>query len=408
MDSWLRIWHASAVLQRAFEEHCDCVREVHLILSQIVRTLPGVHPDYQVRLGALPRGALSLRKNLFSTLFGSVYHALGVGPDRRLLYGRLNQLFRIWVTSADNLLDGEDKAVLPLGMAEGGRVMRDVVAIMAADRAMAVILRMAVAEGVLSADQSQELSTRTLQVLLPSACEEASEEAGVAERASPAHVLGVIHRYKTGLLFEIPFLGPDVLGRVDRDRSGRMKEALVEFGTGCQLLDDIRDMARDLVEQRQNYLLSVLHWEHPETLARLRDADLKPEDRLYHETMAVTTSVAKRGSELTSHGARTLAAAGLGRGPAAPDALAFPCPRACGHRLLAASRSLSSPTQSTKRRPIGSNATLTEQRWTPVSCGASGWWAWAAAGSRQRGSWPRVGRAGRWWSTVSSASPGSP
>lgn len=89
-------------------------------------------------------------------------------------------------------------------------------------------------------DRILELS---LRVLLPSAAQEAGEEGGIRKRPGPDYVLRTIHRFKTGLLFHIPFLGPEhVEENISPARLERLKDALLSFRLGCQVLDDILDL----------------------------------------------------------------------------------------------------------------------------------------------------------------------
>ena len=272
------------------------MRAVYAIAGEIVQPPKSSPPEYSVRLGDIPPALYTARKNIFSTLFYSTYLALGIPLPRRMLYGKLNHLFRIWVTSADNLLDGEDKCVLPLVMPGRSHVMREVVAIMAADRVLWRVLNEAVAEQALTARQADALANESLRCLLPSAGQEASEEGGIGARPAPAYLLDTIHVLKTGLLFNIPFLGVDVVEKeVDVGRVSRMKQALLMFGGGCQILDDVRDMSRDFVERRHNYVLSVLAQEQPSLLDSWARRDIKPDDRLYAETLPVSLAAVKLG-----------------------------------------------------------------------------------------------------------------
>ena len=104
------------VLNPAFEECRICLETVFKNARDILHTPAGTPTEFEVRLGAVPNEFYEIRKNLFSTLFQSVYHLLKIEKEQRLLYGTLNYLFRIWVTSADNLLDNEDKIVVPMEM----------------------------------------------------------------------------------------------------------------------------------------------------------------------------------------------------------------------------------------------------------------------------------------------------
>ena len=272
------------------------MRAVYGIADELIRAPDGTAPDFEVRLGQVPPSFFTPRKNLFSTLFYSVYLVLDIPKPRRLLYGKMNHLFRIWVTSADNLLDDEDKCVLPLTMPGASRVMREVVAIMAADRVLWRVLNEAVVDKVVTARQADALAAHSLRRLLPSAAQEAGEEGGVLTRPPPEYVLDTLHLLKTGLLFALPFLGVDLVEpAVEPERVARLKRALMLFGGGCQLLDDVRDLGRDLVERRHNYVLSVLAQKSPDVLKAWADRKIRPGDRLYRETLPVCVSAVRLG-----------------------------------------------------------------------------------------------------------------
>lgn len=256
------IWQTSEVLKSAFQEHILCVRDVYLRTAKTIISPLHTPVEFNITTDDMPDSAFTLEKNIFSTLFQSVYHLLGIKKERRELYGKLNHLFRTWVTSADNLLDNEDKVVIPLKMPGNSRIMCQVISIMAADRILKQIMDEAVGRNVISPSESNLLSDKSLQILLPSAVEEASEESGVANRHDPDYVLFTIHRLKTGLLFHIPFLGPDTVeDNIDSELLSECKDALGKFGVGCQLLDDIRDMTKDYLEKRYNYVLSKIYFE---------------------------------------------------------------------------------------------------------------------------------------------------
>ena len=306
----------------ALQEQQECIRELHDRFSPYLETPADTPPAYAVRAGPLPEAWLGWRKNVFSTLFQSTYHLMGIPRTRRMLYGKLIHLFRIWVTSADNLLDGEDKEVVPIEMPGSARVMRQVVAVMAADRVLAQILEEAVEQGWLSARQRDDLARESLRRLLPSAAQEATEEGGIAVRPPPEEVLGVVHRLKTGLLFNVAFVGPDVVEPVVSARSGRLRDGLMDFGLGCQILDDVRDMARDLIEGRHNVALSTLAHRDPAELDRLRHQVKTTSDRLYLAVPGTAVPLARQGLDLLTSGLRTLGEAGLGYDGAQAESMA--------------------------------------------------------------------------------------
>ena len=311
-NAWKALFTTGQITRAALREQQDCIREIHARLAPYLASPADTPPAYAVRPGPLSASRLGWRKNIFSTLFQSVYHLMDIPGPRRLLYGKLIHLFRIWVTSADNLLDEEDKEVVPIAMPGSARVMRQVVAVMAADRVLADILNDAVAQGVVSAEHRAELSRESLRRLLPSAAQEATEEGGIALRPPPEEVLDVIHRLKTGLLFNVAFVGPEIVEPLPSARAVRLRAGLMDFGLGCQILDDIRDMARDLLERRHNVVLSALAHRDPAGLEEMVRRARDPADRLYLAVPKTVLPLARRGFDQLASGLRTLGEAGLG------------------------------------------------------------------------------------------------
>lgn len=319
----LAMWESVLFFRRAFQEQQGIVRDVHTLAAELVRSPADTPAAFRVDVNPAPGPLLTFRRNLFSTLFQSTYHVLDIPPIRRQLYGSINFLFRIWVTSADNLLDDEDKVTLPIQMPGESRVMRQVVSIMAADRILERLLNSAIQNRHLSREEAAILSESSLQVLLPSAAQEATEEGGITQRPRPEYVLDTIHRLKTGMLFHLPFLGPDrIEPGIDRKKIAVLKDALMAFGLGCQILDDIRDMARDHRERRHNYILSSLIWS-ADPFARILD-QRQPgvEERLYAEVPHVVLPAARLAMGKLCSGLAVLNQHGLEMGNAAIESMA--------------------------------------------------------------------------------------
>jgi hypothetical protein len=314
-NQWLDLWETGRIMRRAFAEQRQSMRAVYTMLDKTLDTPEGTPGEFRVRMGEVPDTFYKRRKNLFSALFQATYQILDIDPDRRLLYGKLNHLFRIWVTGADNLLDNENKVVVPLAMAGKSQIMNQVVAIMAADRVLHHLLEEGVQEGIIPADKATLLGDRALQILLPSAAQEASEEGGIEHRPAPGYVLNTIHVLKTGLLFHIPFVGPETLDtHLDRDRLKTVKDALLRFGLGCQLLDDLRDMARDFVEKRHNYVLSILACEKHPILQLWESRHVDPDERLYREAPHAVLPTLRLALDMLRGALGTLAVNGLNLG----------------------------------------------------------------------------------------------
>ncbi len=317
---------ANKVLRTSFRECCACLKDVEKAGSSVLISSLFTPEEFVISAASLPLDMYLPHRNFFSTLFQAVYAFLKIPQDRRMFYGRLNYLFRVWVTSADNLLDGEDKISLAVKMPVDSRVMRQVVVIMAADRILARFLDDAVLEGVVTREEARLVSDGTLQVLLPSAAEEASEEKGVAERPSPEYVLNTIHQLKTGLLFHLPLFGPE---RIEKDLDGKVfaacRQGLGQFGLGCQLLDDVRDLARDHVERRHNYGLSLMAHQSPSAFRRLEamGSALPVDMPIFQQFADEMRPVARLAYGHMIEGLSHLNDCGLGLGPEPSRALAL-------------------------------------------------------------------------------------
>jgi len=314
------MWQQEDLLKRSFDEYTGCIKAVLKEADGILQSPPHTPAEFEVRLAAIPDQTYEIRRNLFSTLFQSVYHLLKIKTSRRLLYGKLNHLFRIWVTSADNLLDNEDKVVVPIEIIGSSRVMRQVISIMLADRILNAVTEQAVQTKVLSEAQASLITQKTLQILLPSAAEEASEENGIAHRPDPDYVLNTIHRLKTGLLFHIPFLGPDhIENELDHNTLTLCKDGLMNFGIGCQILDDIRDLAKDYLEARHNYILSQMYADNPVSVEKLNTIgpEIDGSSNIFHLFPDVVCPAAEKAMNLLTSGLLSLGSAGLGINKAA-------------------------------------------------------------------------------------------
>ena len=310
-----RAFAVNRALRASFNECRRCLKDVEKAGREVVVSPRLTQKEFMITAGALPAEMYLPHRNFFSALFQAVYGFLDIPKERRLLYGRINYLFRIWVTSADNLLDEEDKVSFSVNMPVDSRVMRQVVVIMAADRILARFLEEAVTNGVITRDEARLISDGTLQVLLPSAAEEASEEGGIGRRPPPEYVLNTIHQLKTGLLFHLPLFGPEKIERgADRRVLSDCRLGLGGFGLGCQLLDDMRDLARDHLEGRQNYALSLMAHQFPSGFKRLQGMEGKltveaPVFSLFPDELA---GVARMGYDHMFDGLRHLNDCGLG------------------------------------------------------------------------------------------------
>jgi hypothetical protein len=203
--------------------------------------------------------AFSLRKNFFSMVFLYSYMRAGIPRRRRILYAATLQCLRGMVTGCDNLLDDEYKPTLETDIPANGHRFRSVVDIMVSDRVLFEILLAAAARREIALDQVPAAATASMKTMTRSGIEEASEEDGVRAVLAPEAILRSIHHFKTGLLFQCPWDIPRTIEKVAAKTLNPILEGLYRIGVGCQIMDDMVDMAADIKARKHNYLVSLVH-----------------------------------------------------------------------------------------------------------------------------------------------------
>jgi hypothetical protein len=202
--------------------------------------------------------SFSLENHFFSALFLYSYIRGGIAEDRRIYYAAMNQCLRGIVTGCDNILDDEYKITLDTDLPESATKFRSILDIMVCDRILTALMVHGGEAGIFFRDQLLTANTVSLQALLKSGAQEASEEQGVMSTLLPEVILSDIHSVKTGLLFQAPWALPEALEGPDLPPPDRIKGGLALVGMGCQVMDDMVDLARDLETRRHNYVASLI------------------------------------------------------------------------------------------------------------------------------------------------------
>lgn len=235
--------------------------ELSAALSIYWRTAARILRASGVNLLDPPDGYFSLEKNFFSALFLYSYHRAGIPGPRRVIYAAVNQCLRGMVTGCDNILDDEYKKTLETDLPEQGVRFRSVVDIMVSDRVLFEILLDEFKNDEISYFKILEANAASIHALIRSGAQEASEEDGNSCILQPRQVLASVHHYKTGLLFQCPWAIPRVLEGCGQEKINSIMQALYQIGMGCQIMDDMVDLARDLQRRRHNYVVSVIYHE---------------------------------------------------------------------------------------------------------------------------------------------------
>lgn len=240
-------------LLQATHEH----REVEEAIQSRFRDL--LEPRYQKAATPRANRLHYLQKNFFSTLFLSIYRALGIPADRRLFYGQINHCIRGLVTATDNLLDDEYKELLPLNFPEPAIRFKSVMHLLSFDRILEKIGRQAVGDGMLAPARLEPLLDAIFRAMVLIGAEEALEEGGVAEILTPAVVLESVHMYKGGKLLCLAFTAPLLLETERRPALTLAETGIYRIGMALQVIDDLTDFYEDLAHHNHNYLVSAVH-----------------------------------------------------------------------------------------------------------------------------------------------------
>ncbi|WP_155323651.1 polyprenyl synthetase family protein [Desulfosarcina ovata] len=205
------------------------------------------------------RESFAWQKNFFSLLFLYSYQRAGIPSRRRILYAATLQCLRGMVTGCDNLLDDEYKATLETDLPPGGYRFRSVVDIMVSDRVLFQILMDAAGKGDIPIDRVTDAAAASMRTMTRSGRQEAGEEAGIDTILAPDVILESIHHYKTGILFQCPWDIPLTFETITENRLAPLLEGLYRIGMGCQIMDDMVDLAIDVEKRRHNYLVSLIY-----------------------------------------------------------------------------------------------------------------------------------------------------
>jgi geranylgeranyl pyrophosphate synthase len=233
--------------------------ELRAALSLYWQTASAILKESGIRLQAPSATFYSLENNFFSALFLYSFHRAGIPAQRRRLYAAANHCLRGMVTGCDNILDDEYKQTLDTDLPAGAARFRSVLDIMVSDRVLFALLLESHRASDVGYDEVLAASAASLHALTRSGIQEASEESGITGILTPEEVISQVHHYKTGLLFLCPWGVPAVLEPLRQETIAPIQQALFHIGMGCQLMDDMVDLPRDMREKRHNYVASWIY-----------------------------------------------------------------------------------------------------------------------------------------------------
>jgi len=251
----------SAFDDKSIQNFFDLLQdELHEALTLYWDTANKILDNGKIKLHRPSEDYFSLENNFFSALFLYSYFRGGFLRQKRVLFAAMNQCLRGMVTGCDNILDNEYKKTLDTDLPANAIKFRSILDIMVSDRILVAIMHKGVQDGEFAFEHILQASTASLHALLQSGVQEASEEQGAGDTLKPEEILSKIHPLKTGILFQAPWVLPELMEIRNLNAIAGIKEGLFQIGMGCQILDDMVDLSMDAQMNRHNYIVSlVLH-----------------------------------------------------------------------------------------------------------------------------------------------------
>lgn len=241
----------SEAIVKAFEKINPFLAEQRAIEEEVLKFAGKFLPSGMLVRPKVAGDELSyLRTNVFSILFLAVYECVGIDERRRRFYGSLNQCIRGVVTATDNILDNEDKDLLPLPLPKGANRFRSVMSALIYDRIIDALC------DDFGAEKKPAFQRELTSALYQIGEVEAEEEVGLKKVASPSEIVRRVHNRRGGNLLKLAFIAPQVYETAGRDRLDKAAEGIHSIGMALQMVDDIVDLAEDARSMKNNYLLS--------------------------------------------------------------------------------------------------------------------------------------------------------
>jgi hypothetical protein len=253
-----------------------------LAIAKVKADLPRVLDPGHIDMDALAASASAaalrdgidvefVQRFFFLILFRSVLQTIGVTSAGLELCSELNFCIKGTITSADNLFDDQDKALLPLKVGEGPR-FRSILQLLIFERLTTEALERGVGAGSISRSSAQQFQRELLTRMAAIGSLEGSEESGVDGVLEPDRMLEQVHRVRGGALFELAFIAPRLVEPAVEPRVlSRAQTAISKLGTAFQIVDDLTDFEFDLARGRHNLLVAqITHRGTAEERSRLK------------------------------------------------------------------------------------------------------------------------------------------
>ena len=216
-------------------------------------------------------GQRYFERNFFSILFLSLFIALDIPKVRRLRYGVILHCLRTVVTSADNILDGEQKGAVVLEENRSNPVLKNILLTLMSQ----MIISQTVREIVDNGEEAKWIETRLLDCLdSVAAGESVTSMRGRDRIASPEELIRAVHEKIGGELLRLALVVPIENETTLREPMRLAEKGILAIGVALQMLDDVVDLEEDLRAEKTNLLASwIIHHTQEITWPQLRELE---------------------------------------------------------------------------------------------------------------------------------------
>lgn len=195
-------------------------------------------------------------KNFFSILFLSIFKAVGIPEERIMNYGVILHALRTIITCTDNILDDEKKGSIFLNAGLDNAVLNNTMLTLLAQKVMGQAIR--------EVSHIPETAARIEAVILDSIC-----SIGKGENITkiddvmpvPEEITNNVHMKIGGELLRLALIAPLENERELISELQYMESGVLNIGISLQMLDDVTDVAEDLLDIKSNYLASWIMYQ---------------------------------------------------------------------------------------------------------------------------------------------------
>ena len=234
------------LLNKAMKEH-------QVMEAEYIKLARKSLPDEKFLLKEIPGMSKYFQHNFFSILFLSLFISAKIPHERRIKYGIILHSLRTIVTCTDNILDKEQKGSIFLEAHISNTVLNNVMLCLIAQK----IICNTVSQIALNTSATEGMESRILENICSVARgEDVVKFESDSSLLEPDEIIDNIHAKIGGQLLQLALVAP-LANEIDSHYVlKQFEQGILKIGISLQMLDDCVDIEEDLVENKNNLLLS--------------------------------------------------------------------------------------------------------------------------------------------------------